>query len=63
MTKKKFIKKDGVPRTLRKRIKGTNIVVQKNANDGIVDEHQALLHSIQDDDPVELMWFHNTLRP
>ncbi|CCW66625.1 unnamed protein product [Phytomonas sp. Hart1] len=51
------------PRELKKNIKGTNIIVQKDRLDGIKNENLAMLYSIDADEATELMWFHNTLRP
>lgn len=51
------------PKHLRKTIKGTNIVVQKNAADGVKDADLALLHSIAADDATEVLWFNRNLRP
>ncbi|EPY31004.1 hypothetical protein STCU_03699 [Strigomonas culicis] len=49
--------------TLEKRIKGTNIVVQKSAADDISDPFLATLNTIQPDDQTEILWWSRTLRP
>ncbi|ORC85447.1 uncharacterized protein TM35_000351910 [Trypanosoma theileri] len=54
---------DAVPHERKKFIKGTNIVVQKNATDGVYNEHLSLMYSIAADDQEEVMWWNNTLRP
>lgn len=51
------------PRQLRKTVKGTNIVIQKSAADGVKDADIALLHAIAGDDPTEVLWFNRNLRP
>lgn len=51
------------PKALHKRIKGTNVEVQKAVTDDNTDTRLALLYAIAADDETELRWFHNTLRP
>lgn len=51
------------PKQLRKTVRGTNIVVQKNASDGVRDPCIMLLHGIAADDATEVLWFNRNLRP
>ncbi|CBH14318.1 uncharacterized protein TEOVI_000767600 [Trypanosoma equiperdum] len=58
------MKNKAASRRDEKLIKGTNIIVK---NVSLIDKHrndpQALLHSIEADDAVELRWWRNALRP
>jgi len=52
-----------LPRNLHKKVKGTNIVVEKASTDGVMDPCLRLLHRIAADDPTELRWLSHTMRP
>eukprot|EP00796_Vickermania_ingenoplastis_P010675 gene10675-7419_t len=53
----------GALKELKKRVKGSNITVEKAANDGVEDESLVLLHSIANDDQAEVQWYQKNLRP
>ncbi|PBJ72510.1 hypothetical protein BCY84_15527 [Trypanosoma cruzi cruzi] len=52
-----------IPRQRKKFIKGTNIIVQKSATDGVEDAHLRMMYAIAADDKNEVLWWRNTLRP
>lgn len=49
------------PSELQKKLKETNITIQKDAIDDVRDKHLAAVHMIAADDAAEVMWFHGAL--
>ncbi|ESL10972.1 hypothetical protein TRSC58_01287 [Trypanosoma rangeli SC58] len=54
---------NAAPRQRKKFVKGTNIIVQKSATDGVQDAHLRMMYAISADDKSEAVWWENTLRP